>query len=126
MWHGCQEMVSQLTSPQQEPVTTTLRYADLCGLVMTLMALLIIKVVIVEGHGIFLYSDAYKSRIAPLLQVSMQTTGKNDEWSSAHCGLRQVSPVAPTFAASLATRRSCSLNFVYQFFLADVKANVNL
>ena len=57
VWHGFKEMVSQLTSPQQEPVTACMcgpcRYADLCGLVMALMALLIIKVVMVKGRGIF-------------------------------------------------------------------------
>ena len=40
--------------------------------------------------------------------TSWQATGKNDAWSSAHCGLRRVSPIAPTPAASLVTRRPCS------------------
>jgi hypothetical protein len=39
--------------------------------------------------------------------TSSQATGKSDAWSSANCGLRRVSPIAPTSAASLATRRPC-------------------
>jgi hypothetical protein len=49
-----------------------------------------------------LYSDAYSVRTAPLSQVGRLQV------RTTHCDLQQVTPVAPTYAASLATRRPCS------------------
>lgn len=43
-----------------------------------------------------------------ILLVEIQTTGKNDAWSSANCGLQQASPLAPIPAAGLTIRRPCS------------------
>jgi hypothetical protein len=55
-----------------------------------------------------MYSDTYREISDQYRFTSSQATGKNDAWSSAHCGLRRVSPIASTPAASLATRRPCS------------------
>jgi hypothetical protein len=53
-----------------------------------------------------------------------QATRKNDAWSCAHCGLRRVSPIAPTPAVSLATRRPCShagnVNLIRCYELANM------
>jgi hypothetical protein len=57
---------------------------------------------------LFLYSDTYREISYQYRFTSWQATGKNDAWSSAYCGLRRVSPIAPTPAASIATRRPCS------------------
>jgi hypothetical protein len=49
----------------------------------------------------FLYSDTYREISDQYHFTSWEVTGKNDAWSRAHCGLRRVSPIAPTSAASL-------------------------
>jgi hypothetical protein len=49
------------------------------------------------------------SLISTAYRLSWQAAGKNDAWLGAHCGLRQISAVAPPPpAANLATRRLCS------------------
>jgi hypothetical protein len=49
-----------------------------------------------------LYSDSSREISDQYRFTSWQATGKNDARSSAHCGLRRVSPIAPSFAANLA------------------------
>jgi hypothetical protein len=55
-----------------------------------------------------LYSDIYREILDQYRFKSWQATDKNDALSSAHCGLRQVSSIAPSPAASQATRPLCS------------------
>jgi hypothetical protein len=51
------------------------------------------------------YSETYRENSDLYRFASWEATGMNDEWSSEHCGLWQVSPIAHTPAASLVTRR---------------------
>jgi hypothetical protein len=56
----------------------------------------------------FLYSDTHREISYQYHFTSWQATGKNNAWSSAHCGLRRVSPIVLAPAASLATCNPCS------------------
>jgi hypothetical protein len=52
------------------------------------------------------YTTTHTDMITDMYRfTNWQATGENDARSSAYSGLRQVSPVAPIPAASLATRR---------------------
>jgi hypothetical protein len=62
----------------------------------------------VEVEVLALYSDTDREISDQYRFTSWQAPGKNDAWTSAHCGLWRVSSLAPTPAASLATRRACS------------------
>ena len=88
-----------------EPATSLPQVRN-CGRTPAAVVLSVMAVVIPLLDADFAKPPISSTTVSRLQVISSwQATGKINKWRSAHCGLRQVSLVAPTPAANLATRR---------------------